>query len=111
QPLACDRDGLGAPVLVRSADGADFGGRHLNDAPEVAFAIPTRADQSNAPGLAVDNIERISAERRHGDRGGYSLEKPASGDVEVGIGRGGESGGFHVGQYEPRSIAVQSSTT
>ena len=109
--LAGDLDGFGEHVLVRIADGDDFDGRHLNEAPEVAFAIPARADQPDAPGLAIANVERISAERRHGDRGGRGLEKPASGDVEVGTGRGVENGGFHVGQYEPRSKAVQSPTT
>src|SRR5688572_7641096 len=112
-PLAGDFHRAGEHVFVWIADGDDFDGRHLNEAPEVAFAIPTRADQPDASGLAADYVERVSAQGGQcGERSRRrcGLKKAAPGDVELGTGRRVESGGFHGGQYEPRSRAVQSPT-
>ena len=50
-PLAGDLDGPGEHVLVRVADGDDLDRRDLDQAPQVALAVPTGADEADPPGL------------------------------------------------------------
>ena len=50
-PLAGDFHRAREHVFVGVADGYDFDRRNLIQAPEIAFAIPTRADESDATRL------------------------------------------------------------
>ena len=50
-PLAGDLHRLGEHVLVGIADGDDFDRRDLDEPPQIAFAVPARADQADAFGF------------------------------------------------------------
>ena len=98
-PLAGDIDGAREHLLVHVANRDDLDRRDLDEPPEVALSIPAGADQTDPPGLAVDDVEGISAKRwERGERrsGGRGLEKLAAVDVEGCAGPGIESSGFHV---------------
>src|SRR6266850_6988237 len=71
-PLARNLHGFGEHVFIRIADGNDLDGCDLNQSPQVTLAIPAGADQADAPGLAVDEVERASAERRERSQRGES---------------------------------------
>jgi hypothetical protein len=49
--LAGDLDGPGEHVLIRVADGNDLDRGDLHQAPQVAFAVPTCADEADPSGL------------------------------------------------------------
>src|SRR5690606_25265150 len=61
--LACDFDRSRQHVFIGIANRHDFNWRDLNEPPEIALAIPARADKSYAPWFAVHQIKRVRAPR------------------------------------------------
>ena len=79
-PLAGDFHRAGEHVFVRIADGNDFDRRDLLEPPQVAFAIPARADQPDAPGSVGGGKSGgdITRRRQRSDGGGAELEEFAA---------------------------------
>jgi hypothetical protein len=83
-------------VLIGIAEGDDFDRRHLNEAPQIAGAIPAGADEADAAGLAIGDLQRLGAEGgKRGERGGRGggVQKAAAIDVKRGAGE--EIGDVH----------------
>ena len=63
-PLADQLRGAFEHPGINVADRDHIDGRYLHQPEHVAFAIPARADQADAPGLLADDIHGIGAECR-----------------------------------------------
>ncbi len=70
-------------MFVRVAQRDHFDGRDLDEAEQIALAIPAGADQADAFGFLVDEFDAIAAEGREGERRGRGLEETAAINCEA----------------------------
>src|SRR5581483_8986900 len=68
-------------VFVHVANADDLDRRDLNEAAQIAFAIPARADEPDAFRFLIHDLHTMRAERRERERGRCGLEKTTTIDV------------------------------
>jgi len=82
-PLAHELRGFGEHVLVRITERDDLDRRDLNQPADIALAIPSTADQSDASWFSIGDFSATRPERGHGECGHPSLQETAAVDVEA----------------------------